>query len=545
MIPYVKIRDNPHVTRQEWAALKLCSSSIEKSNKKELIKKESGHKSDNTRGIKTFERNNLDRKNCDEKEEIVGNDHSGCESKHRRDFKDGSAMFDVIVLNDFLEIIQQNPDHERCQIESHTKAMQSDFCNEISAPKESNEDEAFQPSKRLCFSEKLLSHQLIEFLQSLIRSSEKFSDLFGKPIDETIENTGLDGQPDRIYTIEIIELSARISLILLLPNSDEVCSVVQNQDVNSLLNPHSDLIYTPLKVFELIHMNTYRPDFASQYWRVSALLEFDIMAVQQAQREAFSKSEAAIAKALLCQLLDFQSQLDEHCRSMRWIIDVVTNARDKQANVGVDLHRLRNFVAWIEKQMLKETNDNSLMSIPKILLPNESISKIDLKNECRSTPPSPYRATANIDRRKSRDDSFLEHYPCDQSQHSSNYIEYLTFDQNVDHQKLVRVNDQESFTKNATIMMHLQPDFFMTVRDQKNTEAEDCSHQSIEKSSYSLCDKCHSASECEISNDTDNDIRRCLSASKLIDDQTNRDQTYSFEENKNRGNDVKEANKIK
>jgi len=63
----------------------------------------------------------------------------------------------------------------------------------------------------------------------------------------------------------------------------------------------------------------------------------DSVICQQSLREAFSPSEVQLAKARQEQLLDFQRELDETWQGMRWILDALHYARDRQIRGGIPL----------------------------------------------------------------------------------------------------------------------------------------------------------------------------------------------------------------
>ncbi|GFU42429.1 ankyrin repeat and fibronectin type-III domain-containing protein 1 [Trichonephila clavipes] len=131
----------------------------------------------------------------------------------------------------------------------------------------------------------------------------------------------------RIYDKEVIELNSEVSLILLLPPVDSVCSAPgQKDDVTE----RSDCVLLPLQIFEMIHMSTYQHTFISRYSRISSILEMDTLVAQHIHRQAFSTTELASAKSRLRQLQQFQTQVDNTWRSMRWLIDVLNFAREKQ-----------------------------------------------------------------------------------------------------------------------------------------------------------------------------------------------------------------------
>ncbi|XP_067128446.1 ankyrin repeat and fibronectin type-III domain-containing protein 1 isoform X2 [Centruroides vittatus] len=138
----------------------------------------------------------------------------------------------------------------------------------------------------------------------------------------------------RIYDMEVIELSPDVSFILILPPVESVCSVAGQTDE---LTSRTDCIPLPVQIFEMIHMTTYQKNFISRYSRLSSILEMANMVAQQAHREAFSSAEVASAKCRLNQLQEFQGQVDNIWRGMRWIMDVLAFARDKQVNGGIPL----------------------------------------------------------------------------------------------------------------------------------------------------------------------------------------------------------------
>ncbi|KAF8782331.1 Ankyrin repeat and fibronectin type-III like protein [Argiope bruennichi] len=138
-----------------------------------------------------------------------------------------------------------------------------------------------------------------------------------------------------IYDREVIELNTEVSLILLLPPVDSVCSAPgQKDDVTE----RTDCVLLPLQIFEMIHMSTYQHTFISRYSRISSILEMDTLVAQHIHRQAFSTTELASAKSRLRQLQQFQTQVDNTWRSMRWLMDVLNFAREKNSPGGLMLN---------------------------------------------------------------------------------------------------------------------------------------------------------------------------------------------------------------
>ncbi|XP_075035574.1 ankyrin repeat and fibronectin type-III domain-containing protein 1-like isoform X4 [Mixophyes fleayi] len=138
----------------------------------------------------------------------------------------------------------------------------------------------------------------------------------------------------RLYSQEVLEFGGQVSLLLLLPPSDDVCTAPGQ---NNPYTPYSGFLTLPLQIFELVHFFTYDRDFISQYCQLSALLELESLLSQQSLREAFSDSELTTAKLRHQQVQDFIQQMEEIWREMRWMMDVLQHARYKQPSCAVPL----------------------------------------------------------------------------------------------------------------------------------------------------------------------------------------------------------------
>jgi len=140
-----------------------------------------------------------------------------------------------------------------------------------------------------------------------------------------------DDENNRIYHLELIELSNQVSFILLIPAAENVCPVTSHEKSNILGN-NKEYMLLPLQIFETIHIGTYEPELLGKYSRLSAILETDLIVAQHDHRQAFSSNELKSTKRRVNQLQDMVSVADEFWRQMRWIVDVVSFARDKSAS---------------------------------------------------------------------------------------------------------------------------------------------------------------------------------------------------------------------
>ncbi|KAK5599326.1 hypothetical protein CRENBAI_022916 [Crenichthys baileyi] len=169
-------------------------------------------------------------------------------------------------------------------------------------------------------------HRLLNDLRSAI-----------KDLMAHINVPGNQAQDFRIYSQEVLEFGEKVSFLLLLPPSDEVCTAPGQ---NNPYSPRSGFLTLPLQIFELVHFNAYCPSFIGQYCRVSALLELESLMSQQALREAFSEAELLSAKTKHQQVQEHIQQMEEMWRDARWIMDALQYARYKQPTGGI-------FISWI------------------------------------------------------------------------------------------------------------------------------------------------------------------------------------------------------
>ncbi|XP_046888294.1 ankyrin repeat and fibronectin type-III domain-containing protein 1 [Hypomesus transpacificus] len=141
----------------------------------------------------------------------------------------------------------------------------------------------------------------------------------------------------RVYSQEVLEFGEKVSFLLLLPPSDDVCTAPGQ---NNPYTPRSGFLTLPLQIFELVHFEAYSPSFMGQYCRVSALLELEALMAQQTLREAFSEAELNTAKQKHQKVQEQIQHMEEIWREARWMMDALQYARYKQPTGGLSL-------AWI------------------------------------------------------------------------------------------------------------------------------------------------------------------------------------------------------
>lgn len=145
-----------------------------------------------------------------------------------------------------------------------------------------------------------------------------------------------DTATHRLYDSEIIDLTPDVSFLVICPSVEFSCSVPGQREI---LLQRGDLLSLPLQVFEMIHLNTYHSSIIQRYSKLSCVLELDAAAANHLHREAFSNSEVAAAKEKVQKLQELQTKLNSVWRCVRWLMDVIAFARDKNSD-GVLLRHL-------------------------------------------------------------------------------------------------------------------------------------------------------------------------------------------------------------
>ncbi|VDK30402.1 unnamed protein product, partial [Gongylonema pulchrum] len=143
----------------------------------------------------------------------------------------------------------------------------------------------------------------------------------------------------RLYRLQVFQLQFDVSFIILLPKIEDVCSAPSYSPLKSLPVQQGCLIL-PLQVFETIHFCAYSPEFISTYCRLSLFIEHFSTFIQYEQRNSLLERDIRVYGDILAKLSEFQQRLENIWKSVRWIGNVASTARDKQAKCAVPLGRL-------------------------------------------------------------------------------------------------------------------------------------------------------------------------------------------------------------
>ncbi|XP_034944603.1 uncharacterized protein wake isoform X2 [Chelonus insularis] len=172
-----------------------------------------------------------------------------------------------------------------------------------------------------------------------------------------------NSQTHRLYDAEVIELSSEVSFLIIVPPVETVCLV---PGAHEILLQRDDLLTLPIQVFEMVHLNAYQKDVVNCYSKLSCILELEIAQAQQNYREAFSSSEVITTKEKLTKLQNLQSDVNNIWKGARWLIDVITFARDRGSSHCVSLGAagisMRNLLSI--KQSSSHSLKRSLLQLP-------------------------------------------------------------------------------------------------------------------------------------------------------------------------------------
>ncbi|XP_056144267.1 ankyrin repeat and fibronectin type-III domain-containing protein 1-like [Lampris incognitus] len=128
-----------------------------------------------------------------------------------------------------------------------------------------------------------------------------------------------------VYTRELLQFGNKLSMLLLLPPSEDFSSSYW-----PLVGTKEPGLTMPLQIFELVHFWTYERDFLSHYCQTWVRLELDTHLAQQALREAMDTKEVQEARERLNHITQLSQHLDSVWRDARWIMDCLQCVRSRQ-----------------------------------------------------------------------------------------------------------------------------------------------------------------------------------------------------------------------
>lgn len=162
------------------------------------------------------------------------------------------------------------------------------------------------------------------FIDALTHASKRLFKYMDIPLE--------DAMTHRLYEFEVIELSSDVSFLIICPPAESSCAVPGQREI---LLQRGDLLSLPIQAFEMVHLKTYQSGIIQKYSRLSCILELDTVLANHSHREAFSTVEVQAAKERLAKLQDLTQSLNTIWKGVRWLMDVISFARDRGTYHGL------------------------------------------------------------------------------------------------------------------------------------------------------------------------------------------------------------------
>lgn len=165
-----------------------------------------------------------------------------------------------------------------------------------------------------------------------------------------------DALTHRLYDLEVIELSSEVSFLIVCPKAESSCAVPGHREI---LLQRGDLLSLSIQAFEMIHLKSYQNGIIQKYSRLSCILELDTVLANHSHREAFSAIEVQAAKERLAKLQDLTQSLNTIWKGVRWLMDVISFARDRGTFLGLNMKDILEYNPAIAKAITDSQTDGS------------------------------------------------------------------------------------------------------------------------------------------------------------------------------------------
>uniref|UniRef100_A0A336KHI4 CSON007468 protein n=1 Tax=Culicoides sonorensis TaxID=179676 RepID=A0A336KHI4_CULSO len=187
----------------------------------------------------------------------------------------------------------------------------------------------------------------------------------------------LNGQADlsdlRFYSLEVVEINENVSFIIVCPQAEKFCQVINSKDELSLCSERST--YIPLKVFELLHTSLYQGDISNKYYELSCTLDLEIQLATQSSREALSTSEIEATRAKLNKLQEVAESCKEFWKSLNWLGNLIKFAQNKDGPKEPTLRNVLEFKKISEKSPHKSKSPIKVHHHQNLTVQSTSVSE--------------------------------------------------------------------------------------------------------------------------------------------------------------------------
>lgn len=177
-----------------------------------------------------------------------------------------------------------------------------------------------------------------------------------------------DALTHRLYDFEVIELSPEVSFLVVCPRAESSCAVPGQREI---LLQRGDLLSLSIQAFEMVHLKTYHCGIIQKYSRLSCILELDTILANHLHREAFSATELQAAKERLAKLQDLTQSLNSIWKGVRWLMDVISFARDRCTYLGLNMREIFEFIPSDGSELAgsRKSSAASTIADPQLLQP--------------------------------------------------------------------------------------------------------------------------------------------------------------------------------
>lgn len=199
----------------------------------------------------------------------------------------------------------------------------------------------------------------------------------------------------RLYDLEVIELSADVSFLIVCPPAESSCAVPGHREI---LLQRGDLLSLSIQAFEMVHLRTYHHGIIQKYSRLSCILELDTILANHSHREAFSSIEVQAAKERLAKLQELTLSLNAVWKGVRWLMDVIGFARDRCTYSGLNMKEIFEYQSSGGDDIIAAAEDDQLHANNKrqLLQPPGRDTKLVKSSPGRGSWPGPTNSSGGL-----------------------------------------------------------------------------------------------------------------------------------------------------
>lgn len=232
-----------------------------------------------------------------------------------------------------------------------------------------------------------------EVLQETFNQNEKsemqkrFVDAFGSAAMRLFKYMGVSTDcmlKHKLYNLELIKLSHDVSFLIICPPIELSCSLMSGPPgQREMFFQRADLVSVSVCAFEMGQLFAYDNESIRKCARLSLVVDLEMAEANHCQRQAFSTGQAQSAKEHLNRLQEIRADLMDYWKSIRWLVDVMTFARNRCSDTGISMRSILN-VGTTQTEVVDGTTGNEQAE-------HEAVKKLTRQSPCRLSWPNNYR----------------------------------------------------------------------------------------------------------------------------------------------------------